>query len=245
MKSREAQALGQRISAHLQSNQTTQAYALLTPVLAERTPFIMLRRIGAEIEHESLGNLDAFLTCIASDRTEGGWVVISGLLAAYLDRDLAGALNRCHDFIIEADIWYAADTLGEWVVGQALVDNIQSTLDLIAPWREDKNPWVRRAIGTSVHYWAKRSRGTDVLSQQAEDLLSFIEPLFEEREMEAIKGIGWGLKTLGKHYPEHTAHWLEKQVVQQQRPYRALMLRKALTYLSEEQRAQATGTTFS
>jgi 3-methyladenine DNA glycosylase AlkD len=245
MKSREAQALGQRISTLLQCDQTAQAYALLTPALAQRTPFVTLRRIGAEIEHESLGNLDAFLKRIASDRTEGGWVVISGLLAAYINRNLPGALSRCHAFIIEADIWYAADTFGEWVVGQALVDNIQTTLDLIAPWREDKNPWVRRAVGTSVHYWAKRSRGTDVLSQQAEALLSFIEPLFEEQEMKAIKGIGWGLKTLGKHYSDLTARWLEKQVVQRQRPYRALMLRKALTYLSEEQRAKATGNAIS
>ena len=37
------------------------------------------------------------------------------------------------------------------------------------------------------------------------------------------------------------ADWLVEQVVERQRPYRALMLRKALTYLPEEQCARVTG----
>jgi hypothetical protein len=62
--------------------------------------------------------------------------------------------------------------------------------------------------------------------------------MFEEWEMDAVKGVGWGLKTLGRHYPDLVADWLAQQVG---RRHRALMLRKALTYLSNEQRARATG----
>ena len=32
--------------------------------------------------------------------------------------------------------------------------------------------------------------------------------MFEEWEMDAVKGVGWGLKTLGKHYPDLVADWL-------------------------------------
>ena len=65
--------------------------------------------------------------------------------------------------------------------------------------------------------------------------------MFGEWDVDAVKGVGWGLKTLGKHYPDLVADWLADQVVQRRRRHRTLMLRKALTYLSDEQRARATG----
>ena len=90
----------------------------------------------------------------------------------------------------------------------------------------------------AAHFWAKRSRGAVELTPRAEALLDFLAPMFGEREMDAVKGIGWGLKTLGKYYPDLVTEWLVEQVLTRQRPHRALMLRKAMTYLPEAQRAQ-------
>jgi 3-methyladenine DNA glycosylase AlkD len=241
MKAQEAHTLGQSIATLLQEDQPNQAFALLDPILAERTPFAMLRRIGAQIGQNSLEHVDAFLARIAATKTEGGWPVTSGVLAVQLEQDLEASLERCRSFIREAAVWYAADTLGEWVVGQALVDHFRRTLDLLVPWREDTNVWVRRAVGTSIHTWAKRSRGSEEFTQEAETLLCFLEPLFEEQETAAVKGIGWGLKTLGKHYPNLLSPWLEKQVVHAQCPHRALMVRKATTYLPDAQRNRIIG----
>jgi hypothetical protein len=78
------------------------------------------------------------------------------------------------------------------------------------------------------------------MRSQAERLLAFLEPMFEEWEMDAVKGVGWGLKTLGRHYPDLVTEWLVEQVVLRQRRHRALMLRKATTYLPDEQRARLT-----
>jgi hypothetical protein len=64
--------------------------------------------------------------------------------------------------------------------------------------------------------------------------------MFGEWDMDAVKGVGWGLKTLGKHYPDLLTQWLEEASPQRHR-HRALMLRKALTYLAPEQRARALG----
>jgi hypothetical protein len=72
-------------------------------------------------------------------------------------------------------------------------------------------------------------------------LLDFLKPMFEEWDMRAVKGVGWGLKTLGRYYPDLVAGWLARSVVPAERHHRALMLRKALTFLSEEQRARALG----
>jgi 3-methyladenine DNA glycosylase AlkD len=237
MKAKEARELGERIAALVQAGQMTQAYVLLAPVLAKRTPFRLLDRIGEAVGASPLDATNAFLERIATDKTEGGWVVIASALGAQLDRDPAGAFARCREYIIAADVWYATDILGERVPGPALVAHFQPALDLLAPWREDANRWVRRTVGVAVHFWAKRSRGEG--AAEAEALLAFLEPMFEEWEMDAVKGVGWGLKTLGRHYPDLVADWVAQQVVHRQRRHRALMLRKALTYLSDEQRARA------
>jgi 3-methyladenine DNA glycosylase AlkD len=232
MKTREARALGARIAALVGDGQVLGAYDLLSPVLAERTPFDMLRRIGRPVGACPQEEIDAFLDLIATDKTEGGWVVIQSVLAQMVDRDLPGAFARCRDFIVAADVWYAADTLGEGVVGQALVRHFKPALELLDPWRADDNPWVRRAVGTSVHFWAKRSRGAAELVSQAKTLLTFLEPMWGEWEVDAVKGVGWGLKTLGRNYPDLMADWLPRQVGCR---HRALMLRKAVTGLSEQQ----------
>jgi len=241
MKTKEARELGKRIAALVQAGQPDKAYALLAPMLAERTPFRLLDRIGEAVGAGPLDATNAFLERVAADRTEGGWVVIASALGGQLDRDPVDAFARCREYIIAADVWYAVDILGERVPGPALVADFQPALDLLAPWREDANRWVRRTVGVAVHFWAKRSRGVAEHIVQAEALLAFLEPMFEEWEMDAVKGVGWGLKTLGRHYPDLVADWLAQQVVQRQRRHRALMLRKALTYLSDEQRACAAG----
>jgi 3-methyladenine DNA glycosylase AlkD len=182
-----------------------------------------------------------FLDHVAAAKTEGGWAVIGSALGRQLDRDSAGAFARCRGFVVAADVWYGADILGERVPGPALVADFRPSLALLTPWREDTNRWVRRAVGVAVHFWAKRSRGAAEKTSQAEALLGFLEPMFEEWNMDAVKGVGWGLKTLGRYYPDPVADWLAQQVVHRQRRHRALMLRKALTYLPDEQRAHATG----
>ena len=239
MKAKEARELGRQVAALVQAGQAKEAYTLLAPVLAERTPFRLLDLIGEAVGARPLEDVNAFLDRIAARRTEGGWVVIASALREQLDRDLAGAFSCCRAFVIAADIWYATDILGERVPGPALVADFEPTLRLLAPWREDTNAWVRRTVGVAAHFWAKRSRGEQ--PDKAQALLAFLEPTVEEWEMDAVKGVGWGLKTLGRYYPDLVADWLVEQVLHRQRRHRALILRKALTYLSDEQRARVTG----
>jgi 3-methyladenine DNA glycosylase AlkD len=240
-RAQEARELGERLAALVQSGEVDGAYALSAPVLAQRTPFRLLRLVGQTVGAGQLEAVAPFLDRIADGRTEGGWVVISGALKAQLGRDLGGAFVRCREYIALAHVWYAADTLGEWVVGEALVAHFNPALELLAPWREDDDRWVRRAVGTAAHFWAKRSGGAPEHGARAEALLALLEPMLEEGEVSSVKGVGWGLKTLGRHYPQLVTEWLEEQVVRQGRRPRALMLRKALAYLSPEQRERATG----
>lgn len=238
MNAGQADALGAEIAAWLERGDLDRACGLLAPVLAERTPFRLLDRIGRAVGGVPSLETNAFLERIAAGQTEGGWVVIGSALGARAHRDLGGTLARCRTWIAAAELWYVADILSERVPGPALVASFEPALDILAPWRQDPNRWVRRSVGVAVHFWAKRSGGAPELQAQAGALLEFMDPMFEEWEMDAVKGVGWGLKTLGRAYPNLVAGWLEAQVVQRQRRYRTLMLRKAVTYLADEHRAR-------
>jgi hypothetical protein len=235
MKTQEARDLGKRIAAPVHADEIEAGCALLAPVLAERTPFRLLGLIGEAVGAGPLESTNAFLDRIASEKTEGGWVVIGKALGQQLKRDLPGAFERCRGYIVASDVWYGADILGERVPGPALVGHFEPALKLLAPWREDENVWVRRSVGVATHFWAKRSDGAEKFRPRAKALLAFLEPMFEEWDMKAAKGVSWGLKTLGKYYPNLLIEWLPGQLP---RRHRAVMERKAMTYLSEEQRAQ-------
>ena len=231
MNMKEADRLGERLAPLIQAEQHDDAYQLLAPILAERTPFRYLERIGETFGAGPIQPTNAFLDQIAARGTEGGWVVIGGALRAQIDRDLAGAFERTRGYILAADVWYGADILGERVPGPGLATHFEGALRLLSPWRDDSNRWVRRAVGVSVHFWAKRSKD-DRQKEKAAILLDLLEPMFSEWAMDATKGVGWGLKTLGKYYPDLVTAWLLDQV---QRKHRAIMLHKAVTYLSDQQ----------
>jgi len=239
MNAPEADKLGGAVADLLRRGRLEAAYALLEPVLGQRTRFSMLGRIGAlatkAVPHPTA---TSFLERVAAKKTMGGWVIIGSVLTKRLDQDVGEALALCRTHAVKADVWYGADILGERVPGPALVADLPLGLSLVKPWRTDKNRWVRRTVGVGMHVWAKRSRGRPEHRRGAEKILAFLEPMFSERELAAVKGVGWGIKTLGKHYPDLVADWLQQQLTQGTR-CRSVMLRKSLTYLSDDQRARA------
>jgi hypothetical protein len=241
MNTQEARQLGNQIAGLLAAGEQVAAAAQLEPVLNQPMPFRLLDVIGSEIGAARPEIVDLFLQRIGACGTMGGWVVIGAALGRALASESPGALpqalGQCQHYLRTAAVWYGVDSLAERVPGQALVACFDQALVLLEPWREDPDRWVRRAVGVAAHFWAKRSRGRPLAAPQAGRLLEFLEPLFSERQVDAAKGVGWGLKTLGRYYPDQVAEWLEVQVLERERPHRALMLRKALTYLPAARRA--------
>jgi hypothetical protein len=248
MNTQAADRMGDAVTASLERGQTRAALALLAPVLSSKTAFRLLDRIGMRIGAGPLPETNEFLARLADGKTMGAWPLIGSALAAQLGRDFAGALDRCREFIRGAGVWYAADTLAERVPGQALVDDFGRALAMLSPWRSDPDRWVRKSAGVAIHLWTKRSHGDARLLPRVKRLLAFLEPMFSEQDMDAAKGAGWALKTLGRYYPEAVAPWLERMVAggrgtarkagyarlagyPRLAGFRAVTLRKALTYL--------------
>jgi hypothetical protein len=232
---RQADACGSQIAGWLTAGQAAQASTALGRVLSGKTAFRLLDRIGSKIGAGPLEETGAFLKTVARGQAMGAWPLIGSALAAQLDRDLEGALERCRGFIRIGDVWYAADTLAERVPGAALVANFGRALAVLKPWRTDPDRWVRKSCGVAVHLWAKRSRGEDRHLPKVKRLLAFLAPAFPEEDLDAVKGIGWALKTLGRLYPETVAAWLVQRAGRADF-VRPLMLRKATKYLSAAQR---------
>ena len=74
MKGREADELGRRIAALIETGMLDAALARLAPVLAERTRFALPDRIGATLGDNPTAATDAFLDRIAAGKPKGdGW----------------------------------------------------------------------------------------------------------------------------------------------------------------------------
>jgi 3-methyladenine DNA glycosylase AlkD len=237
MNTQQATALGQEIAAFVAQGDIKRAVNHLAPTLASKTPFALLDRIGAQIGAGEIENTNVFMDELVQVNALGVWAILGSALTQQLERDFRGALKRTRAFIIRGDVWYACDGLGERVLGRAWVKHFDDTRSGISDWRFHENRWVRRSVGVGIHVWAKRSRGDEIHLAQAKQLFEFLAPLFCEREMDAVKGIGWALKTLGRFYPALATEWLSETVARESN-YRALMLRKATTYLSKTQRAE-------
>jgi 3-methyladenine DNA glycosylase AlkD len=231
--SREADEIAAQLARCLSAKDSAAAFEILVPVLEQRTPFRLLDRIAVAAGTSRWPETIALLDRIAAAGREGGWVIIGQMLWRLYAGRPEETISECRRYILAADAWYGADILAERVPGRALVQDFATAVDLLAPWRSDANRWARRALGVAVHFWAKRSRGGKVQEDRAQVLLDFLAPMFEEKDMDAVKGVGWGLKTLGRHYPDQASRWL---LAQAGRPHRRLMLRKALTYLPAEER---------
>lgn len=226
-----ARAFGADLASILTENGHAHALRILTPVITDRNPFRLLDLVGQSIAACPAGPLFTLLDAVAGTHAEGGWVIIASALRARYAQSPALRLERTRSYIIQADVWYGADIFGERVPGPFLVDDFDRTLPLLTPWVSHPNPWVRRTTGVAVHFWAKRTRA--VSPAQAQQLFDFLSPLLEERDIRAAKGIGWGLKTLGRYYPALAADWLRQQLFDQHRQPIAIVRRKALTYLPD------------
>jgi 3-methyladenine DNA glycosylase AlkD len=244
MRAAEAQELGRTIGEILhRSGSAAAAMKLLRPVLAQRVRFPILERIGEAMmaQEPQPDALRSLLAAIAATRAIGGWVIIAIALRQDLSHNAAGALAQARDFIAQADVWYGTDIIGERVIGTALLTDFKRSLKLLGDWRHDPNRWIRRAIGAGIHHWAKRSRASSSQARQAGEILHFLEPVLQEQDVDAIKGIGWAIKTLGRFHPDLVARWLVENGKRPGAKIKALMLRKATTYMNRKQRAQVRG----
>lgn len=207
----------------------------LKPVLDTKCPFRKLDLLGKKIGKEGITSpkrfIEAFNHIINYDAM-GSYVVVGSAFIPFLETKFDLVLQKTKEYIIKGDVWHVCDNMAERSLGHALVDYFDETVPYLKKFLEDKNFWVRRSAGVAIHFFSKRVRNDH---KKTKKLLKLVEPHIEVKEKNTVKGIGWGLKTIGKHHPDLLTEFFSKQLKQGKKPSR-LMMRKSLTYLDKEKK---------
>ncbi|MBU7013388.1 MAG: DNA alkylation repair protein, partial [Theionarchaea archaeon] len=209
----------------------------LKPILDEKCPFSRLDLLGKQIgqlgvnEHKKL--FAAFDEIIRYN-TMGSYVVVSQALIWFLPSHLESVMRKSKEYIIRGDTWYVCDIIGERSLGHAVVNHFDEMLPWLERYLDDENRWVKRSMGVAIHFFSKR-----VVDQpeKTRKLLDALEPHITEKQVDVVKGIGWGLKTIGKHHPDLLVTFLESQGEKKDRISR-LLIRKAVKYLESEKKKE-------
>ena len=205
-------------------------WQVLNPVLDSKVSFPLLDEIGKQLGQA--GRLDknryfvVFDSIIETDKM-GGYVIVGQGLAQFFDDNLEASLLKAKEVITKGKTWYVCDIIGERVFGHALVGYFDEALTVLKQLTGDENQAVRRSLGVSVHFFAKR-KPKDIESMRRL-FGAVLLPLVEDKRVFVVKGTGWGLKTIGRYQPELGLEFLEKILAS--KIVSKLMVRKATKYL--------------
>jgi len=232
---RDADAAASKAEALIRKSELEKACDILDPMAFGRTKFPILDRVGVRLGQTDLGTA-IFLEALDRMISRGSvwyYVIVGSALAQRLGSDMATCLEKTAEYIIKAENWAKCDSIAERVWGQALVCDFPQAYKYLIRMRDHESRWIRRAVGVAVHYFAKRR---PTATAELRKLLVLLAPELGEREYDAIKGIGWGLKTIGKYQPKLLTKFLENHV-KRAHPTK-LMLKKATTYLPARTKRQ-------
>lgn len=231
------QRFAEEFVTYIQKNQAKAAADSLKPLLNTKCPFSKLDQLGNLIGNKAKDDPTAFLNafdCIVESQAMGGFVVVGEALAELLATDFDVAMRKSREYIIKGATWYVCDIIGERSIGKATVKHFERTLPYLEGFLGDENKWVKRSAGVAVHFFAKRVRDNPI---KAKALLDVLAPHIEERQVDVVKGIGWGIKTMGRFYPDVAVPFLIEQL-DAEKKFSKLMMRKALTYLPADKKAE-------
>jgi hypothetical protein len=231
--------LANLIRDELLAGDEADALRLLEPIITRPLSLPVLDLLGQTIARTTAQTAPgAFLTLldgIAHIQAPGVWPLVgSAIYAAFAHTMLPSAMQHARRHIARAATQSAADAIGERVPGQLLVNYFEEGLSQLYDWVSDPSPWVRRALGIAVQFYVERHPQEQ---SQIARLLQLSSLLYQERDTNAIEGIGRGFKTIGKHQPEMLTYWLYEQREIGKQPH-ALMLRDATTFLPDDIKAE-------
>jgi 3-methyladenine DNA glycosylase AlkD len=233
----DAYAIASKVETLIRGESLEDALHLLDPLAFGRTKFPILDRVGMRLGQASFGNA-IFLKVLdrmISRGSVGYYVIVGCALAQRLGRNMITCLEKTAEYIVIGDDWAKCDSIAERVWGRALVYDFPHAYTYLAKMKTHDNRWIRRAVGVAVHYFAKKKPAAKT---EMRKLLVLLTPMLGERNRDAIKGIGWGLKTIGKHQPKLLTEFL-KSKAKRVHPTK-LMLRKATAYLPARTKQQLT-----
>jgi hypothetical protein len=159
--------------------------------LLEHAAFVFVRNIPAKQYYsvaEKIMHLD----------TIGGNVLVGILLQQQLEKDLVKAMKEANRHIVQGDLWYVCDIIGERVAGVALLTQPEKTIPLLKKMSKNENKWIVRTVGVATHYAVKKG----LKKKYADEMFGLLMTLGNTTDFHTKKGIGWAAKTIAKFHPD-------------------------------------------
>jgi 3-methyladenine DNA glycosylase AlkD len=234
-----ARNVGEKLVEAVESGNKEQFWDVLNPVLDSKVPFPYLdemgRILGEKGKHDYQRYFGVIDEIVASDKM-GGYVVVGQALAQFLETKLEASIYKAKEAVIKGKTWYVCDIIGERVFGQGLVDYFEAAFSVLQKMTSAQEQELRRSIGVGVHFFAKR-RPKDL--ERMKRLLSLLSVMVEDKRVFVVKGVGWGLKTMGRYQPKLIEAYVRD--VLRAKNVSKLMLRKATKYLDDETKQKLLG----
>lgn len=192
-----------------------QVWTRIKPILDQKVSFVKLDLLGEEIGKAAVGmseikreRLLKLCDEIIEYDAMGGYVIVGQALNWLLATDYEKVMKKTREYIIAGDVWYVCDILGERSYGMALIKYFDQSIPWMKNFLEDENLWVKRSVGVAIHFFSKRVPDE---SAKTKRLLKLVEPYMEVKQKDVVKGIGWGLKTIGKYHPDLLVDFMTRQ----------------------------------
>lgn len=160
------------------------------PVLEYATQ-LLFERISF---NEQIKILDAIMHL----HENGSSVIVGKMLQFRLDKGIPAAIEKACEYIILDDVWYACDTIGERVMGHALLTQPEKTIPILKRLAGHENKWLVRSVGVATHYATKKG----LKKIFADEMFLLLFSLAHVTEFHTKTGIGWGAKTIVKFHPD-------------------------------------------
>lgn len=128
----------------------------------------------------------------------GSYVIAGKMLQISLNKNLPEAIESAGNYMIQGDVWYACDIIGERVMGHALLTMPDKTIPILHKLSNADNKWLVRSVGVATHYATKKG----LSKVDVEKMFGILFLLSGSTEFHTKTGIGWGAKTVAKFHPD-------------------------------------------
>jgi len=228
LSSQRAAELALECSAYLSEDDLGAFWSCLQPVLKSKLSDDSLALFGEILGEEAAKDPERYFRAfdeMIAKQSSGCTVIVGKALSKMLETHFDQCCDRARTYIAQGESYETADFVGQSVLGEALVRYFDQTVGVLKNLSHDESKWVRRAVGAAVQFFSEEVRDVD----QTGRLLELTLPLMGSDDDVVLKGVGWGLKTIGRYHPELLEKFLKTHIGR--RDISATVVKNAVAYL--------------
>lgn len=223
-----AAELALECSAYLAEDDLGAFWSCLQPVVESKLSDESLDLFGEILGEEAGKNTERYFRAfdeMIAKKSRGCYIIVGKALSRMMESHFEQCCDRARDYIARGQSYEASDLIGKPVLGEALVKYFDQTVGVLEELSHDESRWVKRAVGAAVQFFSEEVRDPE----RTRRLLELTLPLMASQDEVVLKGVGWGLKTIGRYQPDVLEKFLKTHIGR--RDISPEVVKKAVAYL--------------